>query len=422
MHARRVDLQSQADRVAAALKEWDPEGLSETCRMAEAESEAAIADVRRRMGQVAEPEQPSNLAEARAWFGREETALASLESGEVGFKTARDSLREKLDDLEREVRETSTAIGLEKQELIKLIAQLDLLAENNGTDEVRGRALFEARTAKDEAETRLAETRTAVAALQPDLLEADRGRLQRAWTETEDQSRQASTDRAVAQERLRSDGSDDPVTALSRAETELQSATEHFDAVSRKARAIAHVDALFLQEQHALADQFSQPLAQAIGGYLQCLFGPEAQAVGPSRTTASRASGWPVRPMRVPSRSTASAGARRNRWRLRSAWPSPNCWPRIMTARSPLSSTTHSPTPTPSGSARSTHARPWRVAGVADHHRDLQPVGLRLSRRAPDDPVADALWGGCPRLGARAWRGGRPCAALGWDRRPPRTP
>jgi len=48
---------------------------------------------------------------------------------------------------------------------------------------------------------------------------------------------------------------------------------------NRKAQAIALIDNLFQQEQRALADRFSQPLAEKIGDYLKRLFGPEARAV-----------------------------------------------------------------------------------------------------------------------------------------------
>ena len=82
---------------------------------------------------------------------------------------------------------------------------------------------------------------------------------------------------AVNQFTLRSDGADDPNAALSQAEARLEAATEHLTVVERKARAIALVDDLFQEEQRALADQFSRPLADKIDAYLQCVFGPEAK-------------------------------------------------------------------------------------------------------------------------------------------------
>jgi uncharacterized protein YhaN len=59
----------------------------------------------------------------------------------------------------------------------------------------------------------------------------------------------------------------------------LESAAKRLEVVARKAAAVALVDDLFHQEQRALSDQFSQPLAQKIDTYLQCLFGAEARTV-----------------------------------------------------------------------------------------------------------------------------------------------
>ena len=137
----------------------------------------------------------------------------------------------------------------------------------------------EARTAKQQADTEVADTRSAFGALQPDLLEADRDRLQRAWNETERQRQAASTARAVSEAALRSDGTTDPSAALAQAQARLAAANAHLAAVRRKAQAIALVNRLFQDEQRALADRFSQPLAHKISGYLQSLFGADAEAV-----------------------------------------------------------------------------------------------------------------------------------------------
>jgi DNA repair exonuclease SbcCD ATPase subunit len=59
----------------------------------------------------------------------------------------------------------------------------------------------------------------------------------------------------------------------------VEAARDHLEVVERRARAIALVDELFQEEQRALADRFSAPLAERIGAYLQCLFGPGARAM-----------------------------------------------------------------------------------------------------------------------------------------------
>lgn len=277
--ARRADLQSRVDNAEAALEELDADDLAEACSSAKDELTAAEADVKRRMDQVSDVEQPSTLADARAWRDHEEDALRAIESNETGLKATRDTIQQEQVDLESNLSNLRDTIAEEKQELTGFEAQLKMLLDNHGDDEARTKALEETRKAKRDAEAGLAETSATLEALQPDLLEADRERLQRAWDETDQQRQDAQTRRAVSQAALRSDGADDPHAALAQAEARLESATEHLEAVGRKAKAIALIDGLFQQEQRTLADQFSQPLAQKISGYLQCLFGRDAQAV-----------------------------------------------------------------------------------------------------------------------------------------------
>jgi len=277
--ARKADLQSKADRAESALEELGADDLEEACSNAKDELIAAEADVRRRTEQTADAEQPSALADARAWRDREEDAFCTVESDETGLKASRDALQQEQDSLQSEQSDLRDTIAEEKQELTGSEAQLKMLLDNHGDDETRAKALEKARRAQRDAGTAFADTRAALEALQPDLLETDRERLERAWDETERQKQDAQTSRAVSQAALRSDGADDPNAALAQADARVESANEHLTAVSRKAKAIALIDSLFQQEQRALADQFSQPLAQKISGYLQCLFGPDAKAV-----------------------------------------------------------------------------------------------------------------------------------------------
>lgn len=277
--ALRVDIQSREASAEAALDELDAEGLAESCKNAKDELTAAEADVKRRIDQVAEAEPPATVTDAKAWCDREEEALDTVESDETSLKATRDTLQQKMGDLEKEMSSLREIIAGEKQDLTGFEAQLKLLIDNHGDDETRSRVLKKARKAQKDAKAVLADTRATIDSLQPDLLETDRERLQRAWDETDRQRQDAKTSRAVSQSVLRSDGVDDPNAAFAQADAKLEAATEHLASVNRKARAIALIDSLFQQEQRVLADQFSQPLAQKISGYLQCLFGPEAQVV-----------------------------------------------------------------------------------------------------------------------------------------------
>ncbi|MCD5416649.1 hypothetical protein LR032_06160 [Candidatus Bipolaricaulota bacterium] len=277
--ARRAGLQSKVDSAEAALEELDADDLAKTCSSAKEELTAAEADVERRMDQVSDAEQPATPADARSWRDRKEDALRTVEYAETSLKVDRDRLQQEQGDLEDELNTLCATIMGEERDLTGFEAQLKLLLDNHGDDETRAKALEEACKAKKDSETSLAKTCALLEALQPDLLEADCKRLQRAWDETEKQKQDAQTSYAVSQAALRSDGTIDPNATLAQAAAKLEAAAEHLEAVNRKSKAIALIDSLFQQEQRALADQFSQPLAQKISGYLQCLFGLDAQAV-----------------------------------------------------------------------------------------------------------------------------------------------
>jgi DNA repair exonuclease SbcCD ATPase subunit len=275
--ALRDELQSRQDSKEAALKEW-PEDLPALHKEAEEGLVAARAELERRIEQTPVEAPPSTLGEAEAWLEREAAALEALASEETSLRSLLTVLREKLAGLEGTSSESRDLIQAERQELTGLTAQLKMLLGAYGADEPRVQVLREVKESKAQLEVKLTETRQALEALQPALLEADQERLERAREELGGKKQQAERTQIESQTLLRSDGTDDPCAALSQAEAAVEAAREHLSLVERKARALSLVDQLFQEQQQALTDRFSQPLAQRISAYLQCLFGPEAQA------------------------------------------------------------------------------------------------------------------------------------------------
>lgn len=279
MQARRSDLQADLARAEAALAEQDADVLTAALSTAEEELSAAAASVERQEEQVADAPQPRDLIEARTWRDQEADALRSVESDEQIRKGARDALQQGQAELDGELTGLRAEIADDERQLTGSQAQLQYLLDQHGDDASRDRALHAARTTRQQAQTQLADTRERLAALQPDLLEADRDRLRRALDETESQRQTASNARAVSEAALRSDGTTDPSAALAQAQARLAAADANLAAVRRKAQAIALVNGLFQDEQRALAERFSRPLAHRISGYLQSLFGADAEAV-----------------------------------------------------------------------------------------------------------------------------------------------
>ncbi len=275
----RAEWEGKASKAEAALEELDADALTEACVAAKDELTAAEAEVARRMEQVGKAERPASRMDAKAWLLREDKALHDIEAGEVEAKAARDELWTQQKRLVDKLTVLQCGIADDTQKLTGFEAQLKMLVDTHGVDDERTKALADVHTAWQSASVALTQTRAALAALQPDQLRQACDRLCRAMTAKDQERQDAETRRAVSQAALGSDGAEDPHAAMAQAEAKRASAEEHVSAVTRKAQAIALIDDLFQQEQRALADRFSQPLAAKISDYLKRLFGSDARAV-----------------------------------------------------------------------------------------------------------------------------------------------
>ncbi len=277
-HARRRETLGKIENSEASLAGLDAANLPGNLAAAREAAAAAEAEVDRRVAQLTDITLPSTVAGAKQWLATEERAVEQAESGDAQAKIVRDAAVKSLTSAEKALSEHRQAIDQQNAELTGLRAQSHLLIQTHGEDAARAQALDEALSAKNAAEALLSATRQALADLQPDLLKTDQTRLKRACDQAGDLKREAETKRAVAQAALRSDGTDDPEAALALAVARARSAQDHLASVRRKAEAIRLLNELFLQEQRALAEQFTRPFAERISGYLQCLFGVGARA------------------------------------------------------------------------------------------------------------------------------------------------
>jgi chromosome segregation ATPase len=276
--AGRKDLSGKIENAEAALQQLDAANLTEILTDAREAAAATVGEVNRRTSQGADITLPTTVAEAKQWLATEDGAVEQAESGEDRAKILRDSALKSMTSAEKAVIEHRQEIDQQNNELTGLNAQLHLLIQNHGEDGPRAIALAEALSAKNSAEALLSNTRQALVALQPDLLERDQQRLKCACDQSGKIKHEAETKRAVAQAALRSDGNDDPEAAFALAAARVRSAQDHLGSVHRKAEAIRLLNYLFLEEQRTLAERFTKPFAEQISAYLQCLFGAGARA------------------------------------------------------------------------------------------------------------------------------------------------
>ena len=275
---RRSGLSGRIDNIETALTALDAAGLPNTMASANEAVAAAVAQVENRTAQVPGFTAPPALADARQCLVNEEEGLSTAESEESQARVLSTAATNSFGAADEALSNHRHAIANQTNELTGVRAQVNLLLETQGNDEARAMALNDSLLAKNLAKATLSGTRNALAELQPEILEQDRNRLERAWTKAEQAKHDAETKRAVAQAALRSDGMDDPEAGLAQAIAQARSTQDHLASVRRKAEGMRMLNQLFLDEQRSLAEQFTKPFAERISGYIQCLFGAGAQA------------------------------------------------------------------------------------------------------------------------------------------------
>lgn len=244
---------------------------------AEQEEARVLAELERRCAACADVSPATDLAGARALT---ETVGASLRGLEIQETT----LKGVLDAASRAAREAATqherqhqAHQAEKDQLTSREAQLAQMVKMHGDDAERTARLQEALTHRRESEEQLAATQRELTALQPELLAGDEQRLKRSLDRLTESVNQATTTREAMLIHLRSEGTLDPHAAMAVADARLTEARRQREHAQRRGQAVQLLHDLFLQEQGALTEQFTQPLADKVSGYLQCLFGPETK-------------------------------------------------------------------------------------------------------------------------------------------------
>jgi DNA repair exonuclease SbcCD ATPase subunit len=276
--ASRDDFNSRIRSVQAELEGMDAGSLEEELQKALNDLAAMKANVQRLAALAADLAAPEDKGASIALAKALERALGECESLETAANAARESCAKALDSAEQALQEKRTETQQQKLTLHGMGAQLDLLIATHGDDAARGQALVECRSEGAATQSLLKATTDAISALQPELLQGDRARLVRALKAGVDAQSDARSRIAVAKAALHSDGSEDPAAALAVAHARARSAGEQWKLVRRRSEGIALLDRMFREEQASLARRFTQPLAEKISGYLQCLFGAGTMA------------------------------------------------------------------------------------------------------------------------------------------------
>ena len=277
---KRQEIQQQIDQRQAALDARSPETTRENFKEAQLRLAASQSELDR-LQQALDEEQtiPRDLDAARQQVQHAQQQVDAAETQEENAASGLDALTSEVDKITRERGEIERSLQDQQRALHTLETTIRVLVEQAGDEAQRGLERQQLLDAKQAVELELEQIRAAIAELQPDLLEADRERLDRVIQNARETIRTAEQKRAAAQALLQTDGTEDPRAELAQARAQLAAAKERWQAEQRYADAVAMVHELFKAQQRELSQHFSRPLAEKITGYLQPVFGPHAEAV-----------------------------------------------------------------------------------------------------------------------------------------------
>jgi len=276
--AKRTHLLGEIEKIDATLKAMDADKLPKAIQTAKTELAEALAEVERRRENMPDLDIPEDIAVLVKQLSEDATLVREAEAHAERLQTLQKLAEQEEEQALRSLNEQREAIEAERERLTALQGRLAQLRDSFGDDADRAKALSEALTLKEETAQALAATKLAIKEKQPELLEKDGNRLDRAEKSNSESKEDAKTKLAVAQAELKLDGTEDPASELEIAQAQENLAKDQLAGVSRKAEATRLLRDLFHQEQRSLSDQYTKPLADKISDYLQCMFGPDASA------------------------------------------------------------------------------------------------------------------------------------------------
>ncbi len=278
--AKRQVIEKRIENIETKLRASGAMELPAALSAATADQLAAAAAVERRQAALTSPLDqglPQSLDSARAWLATSSNAFEQSERNEDQLRRDADTRRDQHQRAIRALHTCQEAIGTARRELATLEVSASALEENFGDIAARQQALADAKAAETAAKAALDVTTRALAELNPQLLTSDLARFTRSIAAEVDKQREAETQIAVTRNILALDGSSDPDAEVLQANARLATIQEEQAREQRRANAIALLHRLFTESQTAISESLTQPIAERVAGYLECIFGRGVQ-------------------------------------------------------------------------------------------------------------------------------------------------
>ena len=286
IHAERTQIETDIESVGKTLELLGAATIEQDLADAGQAVAAARTDVDIRSPGVPGFQSPSSLADAQVLLGTLKTQADTAEKTERSAQRDLDAAQAIETKANADLATHLASIQREQTELVKLRAQLDVLLSLHGGDDKRTAEIDRLGRRRQRSESLVAATKLKLGALQPDRLGTDKIRLQQSIARHEENLNDAGNKRTAALALLRNNGTSNPAADLASARLAATRARERLALVKRRTDAVRRLHELFTEEQRQLAERFNRPLADKIAGYLQCLFGPDAQVKVESNGTA----------------------------------------------------------------------------------------------------------------------------------------
>ena len=236
---------------------------------------ALTAEIERRA--AAEFIRPVDLAGAEALKTKMDAHRHELWSKVASATANVKAAKELLDRATQAKCGADDAVRTHREAIRSLETKKGLIVDRFGAD--RSAGLREREQASREAGAAWEQTCRKLEAFQPEVLQQDAQRLERALTGLREQKQEAETKQQVAQGRLQLNGTVNPQGDLATADVQRRLATASHGQMQQEADAIRLLKQLFEDQQKAVATQFVEPLKRRVADYLQRLYGPGTELI-----------------------------------------------------------------------------------------------------------------------------------------------
>ena len=236
---------------------------------------ALTAEIERRA--AAEFIRPADLAGAEALKTKMDAHRHELWSKVASATANVKAAKELLDRATQAKRAADDAVRTHREAIRSLETKKGLIVERFGAD--RSAGLRERELASREAGAAWEQTCRQLEAFQPEVLQQDAQRLERALAGLREQKQEAETKQQVAQGRLQLNGTVNPQGDLATADVQRRLAAASHGQMQQEAEAIRLLKQLFEDQQKAVATQFVEPLKRRVADYLQRLYGAGTELI-----------------------------------------------------------------------------------------------------------------------------------------------